>query len=101
MLDASTGQVLTRIGGKQSTVKMGPGTRTAWQHDARMLPNGDDPTGVPRTRSRTQVQPQSRGIVERRNRYQHHDARYPIHPFPARVRPGTQGNVQTLPNGNV
>ena len=33
-LDQRTGRVLTRIGGKQSTVKMGPGTATAWQHDA-------------------------------------------------------------------
>ncbi len=58
---AATGLINWRLGGKRSTFKNGPGTRTAWQHDPRELPdgsislfdNGSSPT----------VHPQSRGIV--------------------------------------
>jgi hypothetical protein len=60
-LDASSGQVLWRLGGKRSTFKRGPATGTAWQHDPRELPdgtislfdNGSSPT----------VHSQSRGVV--------------------------------------
>jgi Arylsulfotransferase (ASST) len=58
-----SGQIVWRLGGRQSSFKAGPGTRTAWQHDPRELPdgsismfdNGASPT----------VAPQSRGIVLR------------------------------------
>jgi hypothetical protein len=39
-IDTSTGDVVWRLGGKRSTFAMGPGTRFAWQHDARMQPDG-------------------------------------------------------------
>ena len=38
-LNASTGSVMWKLGGKHSSFKMGPGTRTAYQHDALMHPN--------------------------------------------------------------
>jgi hypothetical protein len=98
-LDSSTGQVLTRIGGKQSTVKMGPGTRTAWQHDARMLPNGD--VTVFDNGSEPKVQPQSRGIVERLDPATNTMTLVTQYTHSPPVSAGTQGNVQTLPNGNV
>jgi hypothetical protein len=39
-LSARSGQILWRLGGMHSSFKMGPGTGTAWQHDARELPDG-------------------------------------------------------------
>jgi hypothetical protein len=39
-LDASSGQVLWRFGGKASSFAMGSGTQIAWQHDARLQPDG-------------------------------------------------------------
>ena len=60
-LNTLTGQVLLRIGGKHSEVKLASGTATAFQHDATMLGNGTisifDNGGVPK------VQPQSLGLV--------------------------------------
>jgi hypothetical protein len=98
-IDADTGKVLTQIGGKRSTVRMGVGTTTAWQHDARVLPDGD--ISVFDNGAEPKIHPQSRGIVERldastntislRAQYTHSPA----------ISAGTQGNVQTLPNGNV
>ena len=37
-VDARTGQVRWRLGGRRSSFKMGPGTGTAYQHDAREQP---------------------------------------------------------------
>jgi Arylsulfotransferase (ASST) len=96
-LNSETGQVLLRIGGKRSQVKQGTGTHTAYQHDATVLANGDisifDNGGVP------MVHPQSRGIIESVGagnatviaQYEH----------PGALKSGSQGDVESLPNGNV
>ncbi len=39
-LDAQSGQIVWRLGGRHSSFKMGAGTGTAWQHDPRELPDG-------------------------------------------------------------
>jgi hypothetical protein len=98
-LNAATGQVLRRIGGKHSTVKMGPGTRTAWQHDARMLADGE--ITVFDNGSEPKAQPQSRGIVERLDPATDTMTLLTQYTHSPKVSSGTQGNVQTLPNGNV
>ncbi len=38
-LDAATGQINWQVGGRHPSVATGPGTVTAWQHDARPLGN--------------------------------------------------------------
>jgi hypothetical protein len=100
ILDDRSGEVLTRIGGKQSTVKLGPGTTTAWQHDPRTLPDGDitvfDNGATPK------IHPYSRGILERLDPATNTMtllSQY-VHASPA-LSAATQGNVQTLGNGNV
>ncbi len=40
-LEGATGKVLWRLGGLKSSFKMGPGTETAWQHDGRILADGE------------------------------------------------------------
>ncbi len=40
-LEGGTGRILWRLGGLKSSFKMGPGTETAWQHDGRILPDGE------------------------------------------------------------
>jgi Arylsulfotransferase (ASST) len=56
-----SGVVLWRLGGKRSSFQMGPGTSTAWQHDANWQPDGTitifDNGATPRRH------PESRGIV--------------------------------------
>jgi hypothetical protein len=60
-LNTTTGQLQNQIGGHHSGVKLGEGTRTAYQHDATTLPGGEisvfDNGSVPK------VHPQSRGLV--------------------------------------
>ncbi|HYB24000.1 MAG TPA: arylsulfotransferase family protein [Solirubrobacteraceae bacterium] len=99
-LNTQTGEILTRIGGKRSSVKLAPGASTAFQHDATVLPNGTisvfDNGGVPK------VHPQSRGLVLNLNTQTNTDsvvAEYD-HSAPPLLS-GSQGNVQTLTDGGV
>ncbi|MGH2879180.1 MAG: arylsulfotransferase family protein [Solirubrobacteraceae bacterium] len=99
-LQAGSGNVLWRLGGNQSSFAMGPGTKTAWQHDARMLPSGevsmfDDGSNPP-------VHSQSRGVrlaLDLTHRRATLRFAY-VHPS-APVLAASQGNMQTLPSGNV
>jgi Arylsulfotransferase (ASST) len=95
---ASTGDINWRLGGKKSNFKAGPGTRTAWQHDPRELPdgtislfdNGSSPT----------VHPQSRGIVIRLDPATGEATLVTqIFHTPALV-VESQGNTQALANGD-
>jgi hypothetical protein len=99
-LAEQTGQVLTRAGGKHSTIKMGSGTLTAFQHDATLQPNGlisvFDNGGVPT------VHPQSRGIVVALNQQTGTETLVAEYEHPsAPLKAGSQGNVQSLASGNL
>ena len=91
----STGQVRWQLGGKHSSFKLGPGTRTAWQHDARQQPDGAitffDNGASP------EVHPQSRAIELALDPATHDgDARAPLRaPEPARRRqPGQRAGAR-------
>jgi hypothetical protein len=99
-LQGGTGRVLWRLGGNSSSFKMGPGTSTAWQHDGRVLSDGevtffDDGSNPP-------IHSQSRAVrialdfathqARLVSAYTHHD--------PPLLAP-SQGNAQTLPDGNT
>jgi hypothetical protein len=99
-LDTVTGQVLSHIGGRHSTVKLARGAATAYQHDAKVLANGEisvfDNGGVPKVHS------QSRGLVLAIDAQTNTDsviAEYD-HGAPPLLA-GSQGDVQTLEDGNV
>jgi Arylsulfotransferase (ASST) len=79
---------------------MGPGTRMAWQHDGRVLPNGqvsffDDGSDPP-------IHSQSRGIriaLDLETHEAHLVSSY-THPSAPLLSP-SQGNMQTLPDANA
>jgi len=97
-LDARTGQVRWRLGGKRSSFALGPGTRTAYQHDARRQSDGTitffDNGATPA------VHPQSRAIQLRLNEAAKTATllREVVHPGKPLVA-GSQGNTQALANG--
>jgi hypothetical protein len=99
-LEGASGRILWRLGGTNSSFKMGPGTRTAWQHDARMLPDGqvtlfDDGANPP-------IHSQSRAIRIALD-FETHEARLVssyTHPDPPLLS-ASQGNMQTLADGNT
>jgi hypothetical protein len=98
-IDHHDGAVLWRIGGKAPTFKMGAGTGTAWQHDARWQPDHTltifDNGATPKAHS------QSRTIHERID-FAHRTVkligRYVRTPS---LLSGSQGDSQLLPNGNT
>jgi hypothetical protein len=97
-VEPKTGQVRWELGGKHSSFKMGPGTSTAWQHDAVQQPDGaitffDNGAYPP-------VHPQSRAIevtldtatmtATLTRSYEHKNP----------LVSGSQGNVQVLAGGD-
>ncbi len=98
-IDPHSGRILWRLGGRASSFAEGPGTQTAFQHDARVLANGSismfDNGAAP------DVHKQSRGVVltldlqKRTVRL----ARQLIHGPPLLAY--SQGDVQALPNGSA
>jgi Arylsulfotransferase (ASST) len=98
-LNTLTGQVLTRIGGKSSTVKLATGAATAFQHDATVQPNGTitvfDNGAVP------VVHPQSRALVLSVNPQAKTDTVLAQYEHPPGLSSYSQGDVQALPNGDM
>lgn len=98
-LDANTGQIEWRLGGRHSSFHMGTGTGTAWQHDARQLPDGSfslfDNGASPKAHS------QSRGIVLRVDPVRRTVtlARRVVHAVP--IVAASQGNFQDLDDGDA
>jgi hypothetical protein len=98
-LNTASGQVLRRIGGRHSSVKLGQGANTAFQHDATVLSNGTisifDNGAVPK------VHPQSRAIVVSLDPSAHTLTVLGQYEHPTPLSSASQGNVQTLANGDL
>ena len=100
LLQHGSGRILWRLGGNRSSFAMGQGTKTAWQHDARMLPGGDitlfDNGSNPPIHKQSRALRLRLDLEARRARlvavYTHRD--------PPLLAP-SQGNVQTLNSGNT
>jgi hypothetical protein len=97
-LDAGSGQVLWRVGGKHSSFAMGPGAAPAWQHDAREGP--EDTITFFDNGATPKVHLQSRAIVLRLD-FAHKTAALVAsftHPRPLIA--ASQGNFQPLAGGD-
>jgi Arylsulfotransferase (ASST) len=111
-IDPTTGAVVWILGGKRSDFAVPSGVAWAFQHDARWLPNGQismfdndccafipQPSGPPKPAPPVHGQ-QSRGLViklDEAARTVAFVAENKLYDLTA----GTQGNRQSLPNGNV
>jgi hypothetical protein len=97
-LAAGSGRILWRLGGLDSSFTLEPGTRTEWQHDGRILPNGD----VTLFDDGDPGEPQSRAVtiaLDLANHTAHLVSAY-THPSPPLLA-ASQGDMQTLPDGNT
>ncbi|MGA2163049.1 MAG: arylsulfotransferase family protein [Solirubrobacteraceae bacterium] len=99
-LEGGSGRILWQLGGLKSSFKMGRGTETAWQHDGRILPDGevtffDDGSNPP-------IHQQSRAVRIALD-FATHEARLSsslTHSNPPLLA-ASQGNMQTLADGNT
>lgn len=99
-LDGGSGSVLWQLGGTGSSFAMGPGAQTAWQHDARLRPDGT--ITVFDDGSNPRVHYQSRAVrlaVDGATRTVRLVAANPHPEGPLLA--DSQGNVQTLADGNI
>jgi hypothetical protein len=97
-IDPMSGEVIWRLGGKKSDFKMGPGTRFAYQHDARRLSDG---TITIFDNSGWNGREHSRGLVLELDEKRMTVSLVREYPHPYGQSADTQGNMQTLPKGNV
>ena len=97
-VDRHSGEVIWRLGGKNSDFEMDPRTRRSWQHDARRQSDGTitifDNGGV-------HVDEQSRGLVLELDMGPMSATVVREYTHPDKLLAATQGNVQVLPGGNV
>ena len=109
-IQGATGQIIWTLGGLHSSFKMGPGAQTAWQHDGRMLPNGEvtffddgsDPPEPNRDGAANRDYDQARGVtiaidLSTRRATLVAQLTHPGDPLLA----GSQGNMQALAGGNT
>ena len=97
-IDRESGEVLWRLGGKESDFEMGEGTETLYQHDARRQPDGTitlfDNGGM-------YVSEESRVVEIQPNEDDMTATLVREYTHPEGVLAPTQGNAQRLPNGNL
>jgi Arylsulfotransferase (ASST) len=97
-VDRKTGEVVWRLGGKNSDFKMGAGVRTTLQHDARR--NSDGTITIFDNGDVNRVD-QSRAIMIEVDEDKMSASLVREYTHPDRLLSDTQGNVQVLPKGNV
>ena len=104
-IDRTSGEVIWRLGGKKSDFEMGPGTRFAYQHDARRQPDGtltifDNGTTVFDNDIPRAVE-ESRAIVVELDEEEMRASLVGEYTHPDKQYADAAGNMQVLPNGNV
>jgi hypothetical protein len=98
-VDLRSGAVRWRLGGEHSNFKLGPGTRTYWQHDAEWQPGGlisvfDNGSDPPKEK-------QSRGLLLDPNLATHTVTLVKQFVNPAKtLLASSQGDMLTLPGGD-
>jgi hypothetical protein len=98
-VDRATASVKWRLGGKHSTLKLGPGVATAWQHSARPQPDGtimiyDNGSSPP-------VHKTSRAITVRVDEAAKTATLVSALVHPRKLLSATQGSVERLANGDT
>jgi hypothetical protein len=98
-VDRESGEVLWRLGGRESDFEMGEGTRFVSQHDARR--QGDGTITIFDNGAPPQEHEQSRGIVVDLDMDGMSATLVREYTHPKELLSTSQANVQVLPDGNV
>jgi len=97
-VNATTGQIVWELGGRQSSFKIGPGAAFSWQHDARQL--GPNLFTVFNNNGPPAQDPTSSGLLIKINQRTHTATLAHAAVPPTPVFAQTQGNIQPLTGEN-
>ena len=104
-IDRKTGELIWRLGGKNSDFEMGPQTRFAYQHDARRLPDGTisifDNGSLVFENGTPKAVEESRAIVLELDERKMKASLVRQYTHPEKQYADAAGNMQALANGNV
>jgi len=97
-LDPATGEIEWEVGGSHPTFAQGPGTATAWQHDARVL--GPDTVTAFDNGGSPSTQRHSRGVVLHVDPATRQVSLLASVVIPTPIFAQTQGDLELLPDGD-
>jgi hypothetical protein len=97
-LDPASGQIVWQAGGRRSSLTMGPGTTTAWQHDVQAL--GADTYSVFDNGGAPSAQADSQGMVVRVDGAANTATLLATFSDPTPIYAETQGDLQRLDDGD-
>jgi Arylsulfotransferase (ASST) len=104
-IDRNTGEIIWRLGGKKSDFEMAEGTRFAFQHDARRLPDGTisifDNGSLVFENGLPKAVEESRAIILDPDEREMKATLVHEYTHPDEQHAHAAGNAQVLPNGNV
>ena len=98
-VDARSGQISWRLGGKRSSFRLHKSDRFAYEHDAHFQPN--DQISLFDDEDTPQVGSQSRGLLLKLDMGDHTARSVASYTHPSKLLASSQGNLQMLPGGNV
>ena len=98
-VDRISGDILWRLGGKQSDFRLDEDAETAWQHDSRPL--GDGIMSIFDNSASPPIRDESRGLLLKLDVDQKRATVEREYVHPEGISAGSQGSMQVLPNGNV
>ncbi len=99
-LQRGSGEILWRLGGTRSSFTMSPGSATAWQHDARLMPNGEEVTFFD-DGSNPRIHYQSRALRVKLDFVRRTATLARVYTHPSALMADSQGNAQTLADESV
>jgi arylsulfotransferase ASST len=100
-INMRTGRIPLVIGGKHSSVRMGPGTHFEWQHNARMQPDGTITVFDNASNGGSREEYQSRALRLRLNLRRRRVTLVRAFTDNPPLLAASQGSVQPLPDGNT
>ncbi len=99
-INKPTGNIIWRLNGKQSDFTIEEGAEFSWQHDARFLPNNLISLFDDNSDGSSDYGPSSHGLILQLDLVNMTASEYRSYYHDPDVTVASQGNLQSLPNGN-
>lgn len=99
-INKPTGNIVWRLGGKQSSFSIATGGEFSWQHDARFLPGNLVSLFDDNSDGSSTSEPPSHGLILQLDLNNMSASTYRTYYHDPNISVSSQGNLQSLPNGH-